>query len=205
MTSGALSVEAPAGLHLPGELVRDLEAAYRTPERHYHTIAHAWSVARWVMQAHAEHGFARVREAYVAALFHDAVYEVVRKDNEAKSADLARDALARYALGLDADWVAQLIARTAEHGRASGLAADELLFLDCDLASLGGDAEAYDRYEEGVASEYLAHVPEPMYRLGRTRFLEKLLARPRIFGSDYFYEKLEGQARENLTRALARG
>ncbi len=205
MTSGAARIEAPAGLQVPPELVRELEAAYRMPERHYHTIAHAWNVARWVVQAHAEHGFARVREAYVAALFHDAVYDVVRRDSEAKSAGLARDAVARYALELDADWVAQLILRTAEHGRASGLGADELLFLDCDLASLGGDAQAYDRYEDGVAREYLAHVPEPMYRSGRRRFLEKLLASPRVFGSDYFYEKLEGQARTNLSRALARG
>ena len=34
----------------------------------------------------------RVHEAYFAALFHDAVYDVRRKDNETKSADLARDA-----------------------------------------------------------------------------------------------------------------
>jgi len=205
VTSGELRVAAPVGLHVPPDLVRELEAAYRMPEQHYHTIVHAWDVARWVMQAHAELGFARVREAYVAALFHDAVYDVVRKDNEAKSAELSRDAVARYALELDADWVARLIARTAEHGRATGLSSDELLFLDCDLASLGGDIEAYDRYEEGVASEYLAHVPEAMYRVGRRRFLEKLLATPRIFGSDYFHAKLEAQARENLTRALARG
>ena len=45
MTSGALRVEAPAGLHVPAELVRELETAYRTPERHYHTMAHAWDVA----------------------------------------------------------------------------------------------------------------------------------------------------------------
>lgn len=201
--SGRICVEPPAGLHIPPELVRELEAAYRTSERHYHTIAHAWDVARWVMLAHAEHGFARVREAYVAALFHDAVHDVRRKDNEAKSAELARDAVARYALHVDAEWVARLIARTAEHGRASNLTTDEILFLDCDLASLGGDAEAYGRYEAGVANEYLAHVPEPMYRAGRRRFLEKLLASPSIFGSHYFHAKLEGKARENLTRALA--
>jgi len=193
----------PPDLGLTDALLAELAAAYETPRRHYHTFDHAFSVGRWVMTAHHEVGFEQVNEAYAAALFHDAIYDVSRKDNEAQSAELARVLIARHGLRVDADWVAQLILRTAEHGRAIDLTHDEAMFLDCDLSILGGDFAAYASYETGVAKEYLTIVPEALYKVGRRRFLERLLAGPSIFGTEYFRKQLEERARENLTRSLS--
>ena len=42
------------------------------------------------------------------------------------------------------------------------------------------------------------------YRAGRRRVLGEFLARPRLYSTDYFYSRYERQARENLSRTLAR-
>lgn len=195
----------PEGLSIPDALVAELERAYATPPRAYHVFEHALDVAGRVVLAHAEVGFRHPREAYVAALFHDAVYDASRKDNEAQSAELACDAIRRHALPVDADVVRRLVLRTAEHGVARELSPDEALFLDCDTAVLGGADEEYDRYEAGVATEYRAVVPALVYRFGRRRFLERMLASERIFHSEFFHARLEARARANLRRTLGRG
>lgn len=193
----------PPGLVVPEALWRELEAVYATPPRHYHTLSHAMYVANWVKRAHEEHGFERLHEAYVAALYHDAIYDVRSKQNERDSAALAVSAIERHALPVDPDRVTQLILRTAQHGQAQDLTADEALFLDCDIAVLGADAQTYARYEQGVQAEYLTVVPLELYRAGRRRFLEKLWAAPHIFATPYFREHFEEAARANLTLALS--
>ncbi|HEY5949726.1 MAG TPA: hypothetical protein VIV40_29730 [Kofleriaceae bacterium] len=67
---------------------------------------------------------------------------------------------------------------------------------------MGASAEAFDIYDRAIALEY-KHLPPDAYREGRKAFLQGLLARPRIFVSDYFHRRLDAQARVNLTRALA--
>jgi len=47
-------------------------------------------------------------------------------------------------------------------------------------------------------------VPDDLYRAGRRAFLESMLARPRIFASDFFHARLDAAARDNLQRVLAR-
>jgi len=45
-------------------------------------------------------------------------------------------------------------------------------------------------------------VPAWLFKLNRRRFLKALLAKPRIFLSDWFHERLDAQARVNLRRAV---
>ncbi len=75
--------------------------------------------------------------------------------------------------------------------------------MDVDLAILGSDAGRFHESDEQIRLEY-AHVPEHEYRAGRRRVLGEFLARPRLYSTDYFYSRYERQARENLSRALAR-
>jgi len=69
------------------------------------------------------------------------------------------------------------------------------------MAILGAPPADYDAYERGIAEEYAALAPAT-YREGRRRFLDRLLAHPRIFLSGRFHAERDGQARENLRRAL---
>ena len=70
-----------------------LEAAYATPQRAYHNFGHVQEVLRHYADVAAGPGWAQPVEIYLAVLYHDAIYESGRKDNEALSAALAAERL----------------------------------------------------------------------------------------------------------------
>ena len=203
----------PAGLTPPGheppdDLWQAIHAGYQHPPRHYHTFDHVVEVTRWYHHVAREVGWKQPREVFLAALFHDIVYQVGAPDNEQQSARRAADCVRTYlpGAGIDTERVARLIELTARHGKLEpgDVSADEALFLDCDMAVLGAAPEVYDRYEHDVAQEYLQVYPPAMYSLGRKRFLEGLVARERIYLTPFFHALLDEPARANLRRALER-
>src|SRR3546814_216155 len=144
-------------------------------------------------------------------LYHDAVYEAGRGDNETRSAKLAVAEIAKWLpeASVDASRVAELIELTARHGQfapgdfGDGAVADDTRhFLDCDMAILGAEPAVFDAYDRGIATEYRGTVPAWLFRLNRRRFLKALLGKPRIYLSDFFHERLDARARANLRRAI---
>lgn len=189
-----------------------IKLAYSTPLRAYHDFNHVRAVLRHFDAVATGPGWLQPREVYLAMLYHDAIYEAGRRDNEARSARLAQEHIAGWLpdAGLDAERVAGLIELTARHGQltssdldSDACAADARYFLDCDMAILGAPPEAFDAYDRGIAEEYAGHVPGWLFRRNRSRFLRALLKRERIFLSDFFHARLDAQARANLRRALA--
>jgi len=197
----------PEGLVLPPGLWSELADAYGNPPRHYHTFDHAAAVAGCWREVHDAGLWRQPAETWLAALYHDAVYQPGAADNETRSAALARAAIARWLPGqtVDAVRVAELIELTAAHGRLTPEQVDEdaALLLDCDMAILGAEPAAFDAYDRAIAAEHAAAIPPDAYRAGRRRFLEGLLARERIYLSNHFHERLDAAARANLRRALA--
>jgi predicted metal-dependent HD superfamily phosphohydrolase len=202
-----------APLTLPTLMLSELEAAYATPPRAYHNFGHVQEVLHRFAEVTAGPGWTQPTEVYLAVLYHDAVYEAGRKDNEARSAGLAMAQIGRWLPehGVDSVRVAELIDLTARHGQFSpvdfsddGFSLDTRHFLDCDMAILGADPEAFDAYDAGIAEEYRDHVPGFLFRLNRKRFLKGLLARERIYLSDWFHQRYDAPARVNLRRAVAR-
>lgn len=188
---------------LPQPVITILEDAYRTPPRAYHNLEHVNEV---LQQFCSVPSWQDPSSVALAILFHDAIYEAGRTDNEARSADLAEQTLAAYPIAIpyDSARVRQLILLTARHGSIDGSAfdLDTAHFLDCDMAILGSSPERFRTYEQAIAVEY-GHLPRDAYRVGRARFLQKLLDSPRIYISDTFYQRLEQRARINLRTALA--
>lgn len=202
-----------APLTLPTALLSALEAAYATPPRAYHDFQHVQEVLRHFAEVSVGPGWTQPVEVYLAALYHDAVYEAGRKDNESRSAGLAMAQIAQWLpeTGIDALRVAELIDLTARHGQFSpadfgddGFALDTRHFLDCDMAILGAKPEVFDAYDRGIEEEYRGHVPGFLFRLNRKRFLKGLLARERIFLSDFFHQRYDAAARRNLERAIGK-
>jgi predicted metal-dependent HD superfamily phosphohydrolase len=74
------------------------------------------------------------------------------------------------------------------------------LFLDMDLAILAGYEPDFAAYDQAIRKEY-AHVSDADYRQGRGQFIERFLARPKIFLSEPF-SGMEFSARHNLQTAL---
>ena len=196
--------EVPEGLALPPALRAQLLQAYGEPQRAYHDVSHLADVLARFAEVAREGLWRAPREVYLALLFHDAVYVPGAHDNEEASAQLALQAIARWMPGVDGERVAHLVRLTARHGKlgVEDVSAEEALFLDCDMAVLGGTPEAYAAYEAGVAQEYAALPPE-LFAAGRRRFLEGLLEREHLFLSERFREQLEARARDNIRQALS--
>jgi predicted metal-dependent HD superfamily phosphohydrolase len=202
-----MSEVAFAGLPfaLPDAQRDALVSAYATPPRAYHNIHHVGEVLRHYAAVAAGPGWMLPVEAAFAVLYHDAIYMAGAKDNEARSAVLAREHLAQWWPGVDAGVVATLIELTARH---STLApedvpdADARLFLDCDMAILGAPPSEFDAYDRAITAEYRGVVPGWLFAVNRKRFLKGVLARERIYLSDFFHDRLDAQARANLRRAI---
>ena len=197
---------------LPPAQLDALRAAYATPPRAYHDFGHVAEVLRHYDEVAAGPGWMQPREVALAVLYHDAVYQAGQGDNEARSARLAVDEIARWLpdAGIDAARVAWLIGLTARHGRhapadfdADAAPEDVRNFLDCDMAILGAEPARFDAYDEAIATEYGSVMPAWLFRFNRRRFLQGLLARDRIYLGDFFHARLEQKARRNLRRALS--
>lgn len=201
---------APSSLRLPDSLCAVVRDVYASSGRAYHTIDHVAEVARWFARWDAwGETWHHPKSTYLALLFHDAIYVPGASDNEERSAVLARETIAATMprAAIDVTRVAALIRLTAKHGRIvpAEIAAepDAPAFLDCDMAILGADGDAFDAYDAAIAREY-SHLPTDAYRAGRGAFLEQLLGSPRIFLTEPFHQRLDARARANLRRAIAR-
>lgn len=194
-----------APIAMPPQAMAELETFYATPPRAYHNFGHVQEVLRHYADVTEGPGWTRPIEPYLAVLYHDAIYDAGRKDNESRSAELAVEKIAQWLpdAGVDSARVVQLIDYTARHGQlgAAEVDRDAALFLDCDMAILGAEPAAFDAYDRGIAAEY-RHVPRWLFKLNRRRFLKALLARERIFLSDFFHDRYDAQARINLRRTI---
>lgn len=194
----------PALIALPEAQRSALETAYAAPPRAYHNFHHVLEVLRHCDEVEAGPGWRQAPEVHMAVLYHDAIYEAGRGDNEVRSAQLARQAIARWMPeeNIDVERVVQLIELTARHGSLSPqqVDAEAALFLDCDMAILGASAGVFDAYDHAIAQEYLPIVPAEIFRQKRRAFLLDLLARERIYLSDFFHTRLDAAARDNLRR-----
>lgn len=177
---------------------RDLVEHYSEPARRYHTLQHLDECFARLDEARSR--AERIHEIELALWFHDAIYDVRRRDNEERSAAWARDVALRAGVSVGvADRVRGLIMAT-KHDVLPG-APDEKLMVDVDLAILGAPVERFDEYERQVREEY-SWVPGWLFHRKRREILRGFLSRPRIFNTEWF-APCEARARANLERSIA--
>jgi predicted metal-dependent HD superfamily phosphohydrolase len=186
---------------ISGAVRDELIARYSEPHRRYHTMVH---IEDCLAQVAASTDMDEDQRALMDAAiwFHDAIYDATRGDNEAESAKLAAERLS--AAGADqafVDEVVRLILLTAGHSVQAGDVLGARL-VSIDLSILGAEADRYDAYAAAIRQEY-AHVPEPLYRAGRAAILGRFLEGGCLFADPVWAERLEAQARANLTREIA--
>ncbi|WP_390344916.1 N-methyl-D-aspartate receptor NMDAR2C subunit [Variovorax boronicumulans] len=188
------------GVATPDDALRlELQRRYGEPQRHYHTMQHLGECLAWFdqEQALAE----RPGEVALALWFHDAIYDVHAHDNEARSADWARQALqAAGASDASADRVHALVMATRHDAVPEGRDAE--LLIDIDLSILGAERARFDEYERQVHAEY-GFVPEEIRLPRRRAILQRFLDRPAIYATPRMHALLEARARENLQRSIA--
>lgn len=185
------------GWHAGAREIDGIVAAYSEPHRHYHNLSHL----TWIFDAldAVAADLEEPERCWMAAWYHDIVYNTRAKDNEARSAARAAAELPR--LGAEAglvERVCDLIRATADH-QAGGRDGDDALFLDIDFSILGAPADIYDAYAAGVRQEY-GWAPGPLYRQGRRAFLKSAQTASRTFLTDRFESELGVPARDNMRR-----
>ena len=190
------------------DLLDGLLARLREPHRRYHTAVHvAWVLRHLQRLVDAERGRDGGADAAIdddalrlAALYHDAVYDPSRSDNEAVSAKLAVTVAAE--LGWDAarcHEVHELVMATATHQPAS---TPQALLVDADLAVLGASPADYTAYMSAVRAEY-GHVPAEDWRRGRVAVLDSFLTSTSVFHTALMQHEREARARANMSAERA--
>ena len=166
--------------------------------RHFHNLDRVAAELRWL---DTWRGSARDPVAVGLAIwFRYAVRDPARCDNEARSGEFARIALA--GLGMDTQRirrVRELIVATRE-GAVAGTP-DARLLVDIGrayLAELPGD---FDAHEENLRAESV-HLVDAIYWRRRIAAIRAILIKPRIYLSDVARARLEAAARGNLSRRL---
>lgn len=188
---------APAAAIKP--LAAALLSAWSEPQRAYHTLQH---LQECLDGFDAVCGLLHWPEAvHLALLFHDAVYEPQRGDNEARSAQWAASALA--ALGAAPGLIERVVAlvmvtQSHQSAAADPHPVDTALLLDIDLAILGSTPERFAEYEQQIRQEY-GFVPEAQYQPARQRVMRGFAQREPLFQSAYFTQRLAAAARRNLS------
>lgn len=184
---------------LTHELWMEIQKNYSHKKRHYHSLLHL------------EHLLAQLTEVkkqihdwdtlLFTLYYHDAIYNALKSDNEEKSAELAEKRMKQISVpGHTIQLCQQQILATKSHTISAN--SDTNYFTDADLSVLGQDWETYSMYYKNVRKEYAIY-PEFVYNPGRKKVLQHFLSMERIFKTDFFYHKLEKQARINLQKEMA--
>lgn len=183
--------------HLDVALVDEVIARYSEPHRHYHVLSHIVKMLT-AFDVHRE-CFDHPLEVEYAIFMHDIIYDPMASDNEARSADLAAEWIARSHSILDAALVHRLIMATT-HKQISSIE-DARLLVDIDTLVFAGSDGEYDEYSRSIRQEY-SWVPMEIYRVERIKVLNRFLERGRLFTSGVFEGEAEGRAVANILREI---
>ncbi len=171
---------------------------YQRQGRFYHNLTHIAQMLNAAKEQQAE--FSAWPHVFFAIWFHDAI-QGYGLNSELESAKLASKALkelgANHAM---IDHVYHMILSSKNHDSPKDY--DNALFLDCDLSILGTPAQEYLRYAHQCRQEYV--IPDCIYRKGRRKFLQSMLAKPFIYHTTVFRVALETQARANIANEINR-
>jgi len=178
-----------------------LDKYYREPRRHYHGWRHiAECFAQFDL---AEHLLGDPAAVELALWFHDAIYVVGSSRNELESAELACASIRPVDPGL-ADKVRQFIAAT-DYSRISSVDDPDLDYLkDIDFAAFGKPFEGFWQDVERLRREN-GEDNQPAASVRRLAFYREILdGRVELFRTDFFRDRLLGQALRNVEQAVAR-
>ncbi|HMR03051.1 MAG TPA: hypothetical protein PKA43_06740 [Candidatus Competibacter phosphatis] len=170
---------------------------YGEPHRRYHTLDHV---------RHCLGEFDRAAtlmddpDAVEMALwFHDAIYQSGAMDNERRSADLFRQWSEGRADAVFLQRVDDLIMVTTH--RDPPTQRDERFIVDIDLSSFGLPWEAFERDGRRIRAE-CADIDDEIYCPGQLRFLLSLQNRPTFFLTEFFQQRYERIAHDNVRRVI---
>ncbi|WP_126653956.1 HD domain-containing protein [Chryseobacterium aureum] len=183
---------------LISRLWKEIETQYSERGRHYHNLLH---LDNMFMELEAvKMNISDFRAVSFSVFYHDVIYDATSKSNEEKSAAKAEKRLAELHINQDIiSIISEQILATKSHQRSDQ--EDTNYLLDADLSVLGKDFETYLKYTQNIRKEYSIY-PDFLYKPGRKKVLKHFLELESIFKTEYFKEKYEARAKENIAKEL---
>jgi predicted metal-dependent HD superfamily phosphohydrolase len=185
------------------EFFSEIVRHYSELHRRYHNLDHIVDCLRRFDEA--SFLCKDVLAVEMAIWKHDEVYEIGQNTtNEEKSGQLAKLDAKKMGLGETfGQKVDDLILVTKDHRGAKTI--DEMVLIDVDLSILGRPWTEFVAYEEKVRDEYTydGRVSPAQFDAGRLKFLESFVERRPIYLTDFFRDRYEQTARENVARSIA--
>lgn len=187
------------------KFLHELKTPYNSEGRVFHTMDHIALGLREMSEYsewHQKHSYTDsvISDNQIYAwLFHDVYYNAQQPDlNEEKSADIACERL-KDLKGVDCGIVRQIILDTKDH---KATIEESKLVLDVDMVSLGYQYDVFLKYRKKAWEEYSLFYDERSLKMGTILFIENTLNHDKLYNLDYFMDKYEKQARENLKKYL---
>ncbi|MFK7810589.1 MAG: hypothetical protein AB8F74_22470 [Saprospiraceae bacterium] len=185
---------------LSNQLFEEIQKKYSQKSRAYHNLTHLKT-----MLDLSDDFEARLEDTALlrfSIFYHDLIYNSMRKDNELKSAERAKEVLEM----LDCDpsrtnRCYHQILLTKVHQSTSIDKIDEKLLLDFDLEILSRDWKQYEIYTQQIRKEYWMY-PKPLYRKGRRDAMKHFLEREYIYQTEAFRDTKEELARANILKEI---
>ncbi|AZA79782.1 hypothetical protein EG347_20985 [Chryseobacterium sp. G0186] len=179
-------------------LWKEIEIKYTEKGRHYHNLLHLENMFQEIEVV--KNRISNFTALSFSLFYHDIVYNATSKSNEEKSALTAEARLTDLHLHTDdIKLISSQILATKYHQKSED--EDTNYLLDADLSILGKDLESYLAYTKMIRKEYSIY-PDLLYKPGRKKVLKHFLELTSIFKTEYFKEKYEAKARENIAREL---
>ncbi len=173
---------------------KELNSSYSDSKRKYHNLAHLDNLYKELLPV--KNAINDWNILLFSIAYHDIVYNVLKNDNEEKSAAKAVSRLKQLNIPPDKIESCRLqILATKVHSKSDS--SDTDYFTDADLSVLGYDPDAYLKYTSQIRKEY-RYYPDLIYKPGRKKVLNHFLAMSRIYKTDHFYSLYEEKARMNI-------
>ncbi|WPO89941.1 hypothetical protein [Chryseobacterium sp. HR92] len=183
---------------LISDLWKEIETRYSEKGRHYHNLLHLENMFRELDAV--KMNISDFTALSFSVFYHDVIYDATSKANEEKSAAKAEKRLAELHVNQDKiSLISEQILDTKSHQRSDQ--EDTNYLLDADLSVLGKDFKTYLEYTQNIRKEYSIY-PDFLYKSGRKKVLKHFLELESIFKTEYFKEKYEAQAKENIAKEL---
>mgnify|MGYP002349283385 CR=1 FL=1 len=177
---------------------KELSDLYCSKNRYYHTFTHINNMLKVL------NSFGIIKNDEVcddklilAAIYHDAVYNPQKNDNEDKSSLLMERHLNFFAVDEEINLIKKYILATKTHQKTDDEAVN--LFIDADMSVLGASAAEYKKYAAQIRKEY-AFMSDEQFKKGRLAFLEKTLLCP--FCTELFRAELQENAQTNMQNEI---
>ncbi len=179
------------------EIYRDLRQRYSEGHRRYHTPVHI---------AHCLKLFDLARDdmeepdaVEMSIWFHDVIYDARAPDNEEKSAEYFVEVCGDEVEERFKSKVYNLIIVTIH--KELPMTVDEKYMVDIDLSSFGLPWERFLKDSQAVREEF-RHLNDEEFYPAQKQFLETLVERKYFCFTEFFRERHEKTARENIARYL---